>query len=41
MLETQRLGEERQFQPAVANIVVSLVVGVTAAALGMWVGSFV
>jgi fluoride exporter len=38
MLETQRLGEERQVWPAVANIVVSLVVGLTAAAFGMWLG---
>ncbi|HEX9834507.1 MAG TPA: fluoride efflux transporter CrcB [Mycobacterium sp.] len=41
MFETQRLGEERQFRPAIANIVVSLVIGVAAAALGMWIGSFV
>jgi fluoride exporter len=39
MLETQRLGEERQVRPAVANIVFSLVVGVAAAALGMWIGT--
>ena len=31
MLETQRLGEERQLRPAVANIVVSLVLGLAAA----------
>jgi CrcB protein len=38
MLETQRLGEERQVWPAVANIVVSLVVGLAAAWLGMSLG---
>jgi CrcB protein len=38
MLETQRLGEERQIRPAVANIVVSLVAGVAAAWLGQWIG---
>jgi CrcB protein len=38
MLETQRLGEERQVRPAIANIVVSLVLGVAAAALGMSIG---
>ena len=39
MLETQRLGEERQLRPAVANIVVSLVLGLAAAWLGLWIGS--
>ena len=34
MLETQRLTEERQVWPAVANIVVSVVLGVAAAAAG-------
>lgn len=38
MLETQRLGEERQFWPAAANIVVSLVVGLAAAWLGLSIG---
>jgi CrcB protein len=38
MLETQRLGEERQLRPAVANIVMSLVLGVAAAWLGLWIG---
>jgi CrcB protein len=37
MLETQRLGEERQMRPAVANIVVSVVLGVAAAVLGQWI----
>ena len=37
MLETQRLGEERQVWPAVANIVVSVVVGVAAAVAGQWI----
>ncbi len=34
MLETQRLGEERQVRAAVANIVVSVVLGEAAALLG-------
>ncbi len=38
MLETQRLGEERQLWPAVANIVVSVVLGLAAAWLGQWIG---
>ena len=38
MLETQRLGEERQLRPAVANIVLSLVLGLAAAGLGLWIG---
>jgi len=37
MLETQRLAEERQIWPAVANIVVSVVLGVAAAVLGQWI----
>ncbi len=36
MLETQRLGEERQNWAAAANVVVSVVLGVTAAFLGQW-----
>lgn len=36
MFETQRLAEERQYGPAVANIVVSVVLGVAAAWLGQW-----
>jgi CrcB protein len=39
MLETQRLAEERQTGKAAANIIVSLVLGVAAAALGHWIGS--
>jgi CrcB protein len=38
MLETQRLDEERQIGPAVANIVVSLVLGLAAAWVGLWIG---
>lgn len=34
MLETQRLTEERQIWPAVANIAVSVILGVAAAAAG-------
>jgi CrcB protein len=39
MYETQRLGEERQHRLAAANIVLSLGLGVAAAALGRWVGA--
>jgi CrcB protein len=38
MLETQRLAEERQVWPAVANIVVSLILGLVAAWLGLSIG---
>jgi CrcB protein len=38
MLETQRLGEERQVSPALANIAVSVALGLTAAWLGLWIG---
>ncbi|CQD20466.1 putative CrcB protein 2 [Mycobacterium europaeum] len=34
MLETQRLGEERQVRVAVANLIVSVMLGVAAALLG-------
>lgn len=37
MLETQRLAEERQGQTATVNIVVSVVAGLGAAALGQWI----
>ena len=37
MLETQRLAEERQVWPAVANIVVSVILGVAAAIAGQWI----
>ncbi|MCV7101808.1 fluoride efflux transporter CrcB [Mycobacterium palustre] len=37
MLETQRLGEERQTWAALLNIVVSAVLGLAAALLGQWV----
>ncbi|MBV8929374.1 MAG: fluoride efflux transporter CrcB [Mycobacteriaceae bacterium] len=36
MLETQRLAEEHQIWPALANVVVSVVLGVAAAMLGQW-----
>lgn len=39
MLESQRLTEERQVRSAALNIVVSLVLGVAAAALGQAVGA--
>jgi fluoride exporter len=39
MLETQRLGEERQLWPAVANIIVSVVLGLVAAWLGLSIGA--
>ena len=38
MLETQRLSEERQVVYALANIVVSMALGVAAALLGQWIG---
>jgi CrcB protein len=38
MLETQRLGEERQMRNATANIVVSIVLGLGAALVGQWIG---
>jgi fluoride exporter len=37
MLETQRLGEERQVSYAAANIVVSMTLGLAAALLGQWI----
>ncbi|MEZ0366841.1 fluoride efflux transporter CrcB [Mycobacterium sp. pUA109] len=37
MLETERLGEERQIWPAVANLVASVGLGVAAAWLGQWI----
>jgi fluoride exporter len=37
MLETQRLGEERQLRDALANIVVSVVLGIAAALFGQWI----
>ncbi|BAX91591.1 fluoride efflux transporter CrcB [Mycobacterium shigaense] len=36
MLETQRLGEERRTWAEMANIVVSVVLGMSAALLGQW-----
>ncbi|ORB32304.1 fluoride efflux transporter CrcB [Mycolicibacterium parafortuitum] len=39
MLETHRLAEERQFWPAAANIVVSVVLGLGAALLGQTLGA--
>jgi CrcB protein len=39
MLETQRLGEDRQVTGLTANIVVSLVAGIAVAALGWLIGS--
>lgn len=38
LLETQRVTEERQLWVAFANVVVSLAVGLLAAALGMFLG---
>lgn len=38
LFETQRLDEERQHRSAFINVVVSLVLGVAAAALGRWIG---
>ncbi len=39
MLETQRLAEERQHRKVIANVAVSLVLGVAAAALGRMIGA--
>lgn len=39
MLETQRLAEERQHRKAIANVAVSLALGVAAAALGRLIGA--
>lgn len=39
MFETDRLAEERQYRRAAANVVVSLVLGVAAAALGRLIGA--
>lgn len=38
MLESFRLSEEHQMRSAAANIVVSIVLGVAAAAAGQWIG---
>ena len=38
MFETQRLGEERQGDVALANLGLSLAAGVVAAGLGLWLG---
>ena len=39
MLETQRMAEERKVAAAIANVAVSLVLGVAAAALGRLIGA--
>ncbi|QZT58745.1 fluoride efflux transporter CrcB [Mycolicibacterium sp. jd] len=39
MLETHRLAEERQIWPALSNIVISVVLGLTAALLGQSLGA--
>ncbi len=39
MLETHRLGEERQTWTALANIVVSVTLGIAAAVFGQWVAT--
>ncbi len=39
MFETERLAEERQAGPAVANVLASLVLGVAAAAAGRYLGT--
>ncbi len=38
MFETQRLVEERQLGAALVNVVVSVVAGLAAAAVGLWAG---
>ena len=39
MLETHRLGEERQTWTALANVVVSVALGIAAVVLGQWAAS--
>lgn len=39
MLETQRLTEERRICPSAANLILSIVLGLAAAAAGQWVAS--
>jgi CrcB protein len=39
MLETQRLEEEHQLRDSVANIVVSMLLGVIGALLGQWIAA--
>jgi CrcB protein len=39
MLETQRLTEERQHRIAAVNVIVSLALGIAAAALGRLLGA--
>jgi CrcB protein len=39
VLETQRLDEERQHRASIANIVISIALGVAAAALGRTIGT--
>jgi CrcB protein len=39
MLETERLGEERQFGSAAANVVASMAFGLAAALLGQWIAA--
>lgn len=39
MFEAQRLGEDRQVRYLIGNVVVSVVAGVGAAALGRWIGT--
>lgn len=38
MLETDRLAEERQIRGAVANIALSVLLGLSAAGVGFWLG---
>lgn len=39
MFETQRLAEEREARVAAGNIAISVVAGLVAAGLGLWIGS--
>jgi CrcB protein len=39
MLETQRLGEERQSKDAIVNVVISLLLGFLGALLGQWIST--
>lgn len=41
MLETHRLAEDRQIWPAIANLVVSVALGIAAALSGQWIASLI
>jgi CrcB protein len=41
MFETQRLAEEREVRSAAANVIISLALGIAAAALGKAIGTHI